>query len=598
MYLHCAPPYRRDIPNPALGYLKGFLQSKGVPVQNVYWNLILDEEMQALQNFLGNYRLIPTLYRTYLGPLYTIKKLCGVSSHTTLDALFSLCTTAQEREKITESVISKIDKTLHTMTDPIHGFTVKTHQWLLMHYIIQRLKKLNPETTIIVGGIINEEQGRTYMDVFDYIDYVVWGEGETPLYHLVTAQDVHHVPNILYRDRTTVKSTYSYIPSDVDSHPFADHSDYFAAVQHMEDPPHVLLPIWGSRSCPWNKCKFCVVNEEYTFRVRSPQNIVKEIEFQSEKHHVDTFAFMDSDIASNMQRFKQLLTCIVESAEKRGRPYHIYAETSPLFITDETALLMQKASFDLVQIGFEAVTDPLLKKMQKRHGMVHNIQALKLGAKYNLDVKGNVMGGIPPETREDVQESLRNIIFLRFFLKRTPVMYRPFSLYKGSAFYDEMSESELKEWNKDILWEEIVGTGLIPEENRFDFFSFYPTELCHYMLWDTFKRLLALYNRIESSYSWEEYSNCSVLTEKGVKNHIHVLDRDKTDVLIYCDTVKSFEQVYTQFSFILEDDLYRKIHLLKEEGLLYTDGTAIISLLEAAERKIHSEPFIRDDYQC
>ncbi|MGD2247157.1 MAG: radical SAM protein [Candidatus Methanofastidiosia archaeon] len=598
MFLHCAPPYRRDIPNPALGYLKGFLEAQGVHVHNVYWNLILDEEMQALENPVGNYHLIPSMYRTYVGPLYFIKKFCS-APHTTLDALFSLYTTKKEREKIVESVISKIDKTLNPMTDPIHGFTVKTHQWLMMHYIIQQLKNLNPETTIIVGGITNEKQGRTYMKIFDYIDYVVWGEGEYPLYQLVTDQDtLDNIPNILYRDKTSIKSTHSYIPSNLDMHPFADHTDYFATVQHMDTPPQVLLPIWGSRSCPWNKCKFCVVNEEYTYRTRSPQNIVKEMEYQTAKHCIDTFAFMDSDIAGNKKRFKQLLTCIVESAEKRGTPYHIYAEMSPLFITKETAPLMQKASFDLIQIGFEAVTDPLLKKMHKRHGMVHNIQALKLGAKYNLDVKGNVMGGIPPETRHDVQESVQNIVFLRFFLTQTPVMHRLFSLYKGSAFYDEMLKSELEEWNTDVLWEEIESTGIIPAHNRFDFFSFHSHQIRHYLLWDTFKRLLTLYNRIECSYTWEEYSNCSVYKEKGIKNYMCILDSNETNILIYCDTVKSFEQVYTEFPHISENDLYRKINRLKEEGLLYINDHKVISILDASKRKIHQKPFTYDNYTC
>ena len=41
MILHCTPPYEQYTPNPALGYLKGFLQSQGVEVTNIYWNVIL-----------------------------------------------------------------------------------------------------------------------------------------------------------------------------------------------------------------------------------------------------------------------------------------------------------------------------------------------------------------------------------------------------------------------------------------------------------------------------------------------------------------------------------------------------------------------------
>jgi hypothetical protein len=41
MILHCTPPYTLDIPNPAIGYLKGFLKALGIPVKNIYWNAVL-----------------------------------------------------------------------------------------------------------------------------------------------------------------------------------------------------------------------------------------------------------------------------------------------------------------------------------------------------------------------------------------------------------------------------------------------------------------------------------------------------------------------------------------------------------------------------
>ena len=45
--LHCAPPYRFDVPNAALGYLKGFLEARNIHVKNVYWNVILTPEIEG-----------------------------------------------------------------------------------------------------------------------------------------------------------------------------------------------------------------------------------------------------------------------------------------------------------------------------------------------------------------------------------------------------------------------------------------------------------------------------------------------------------------------------------------------------------------------
>jgi radical SAM superfamily enzyme YgiQ (UPF0313 family) len=512
-----------------------------------------------------------------------------------LDTVVSSFFTEEETTALITSIKDKIDQyitknNLHNASRA--GFTMKTHQSIMSAYVISRLKSMNPDIDIVIGGITNEYQAHLFMRVFPLVDYAIWGEGEYPLWYLVEAlkegTPVHDVPNVVYReDGTTVTGTSAHFDYPLDSYPFADHTDFFEMIEPIPET-HVLIPVWGSRSCPWNKCKFCVVNEEYCYRTRSPENIVKEIEYQSEKHKRGTFVFVDSDVAGNRKRFKTLLTLLKESSQNRGEPYHLCVELSPVFIDAETMNMMERVSVDLIQIGFEAVTDPLLKKMQKRHEFAYNIQTLKVRSQHNIDIKGNIITGIPTETREDVLESCYNLRFLRFYFQGYPALPNAFALYKGSAFYEEMSEAERTSWSEEPLWEEIGVTAVIPEPDRFEFFGFLTKNSRHYLLWDSFERLLRIYTQKNSSYEWKEYGDRSIFEEHGIRTFKCVLDRTQTDLLIFCDSVKTLAEVKTAFPHIPENTLVKQLFQLKDAGLLYCDKdcSVMISVVEADKRTV------------
>ncbi|MGD2249022.1 MAG: radical SAM protein [Candidatus Methanofastidiosia archaeon] len=586
MILHCMSPYAQHIPNPALGYLKGFLKAHAIEIKNVYWNLVLSREINNFNNLLKS---LPQANELSVGAIttYTWKQLMGITIETPLDALFSSLFTKDEIDELINGIKDKIDwyikqEKLHESN--LAGFTMKTYQWLMNWYVMTRLKKMNPHIHIVAGGIANKEQGQAFMRMIPSIDFAIWGEGEYPLLHLVNSLgSVQDVPQLLYRKNTTICSTTHTVASPpLDEYPFADHTDYF----DISPAGEVFIPVWGSRSCPWNKCKFCKLNEEYQYRTRSPENIVKEIEYQSQTHGVNNFIFVDTELPGNRTRFKKLLTLLVEASADRKEPYHFFAEVSPVFITDETAHLMEVASFTTIQMGFEAVTDSLLKKMEKRHRFVHNIQALKYGDQHNLHLDGlNIIRGIPTETKHDILESCKNLKFLRFLLNRYTLRLGSLELYKGSPFYEEMSEKEREPWRYHRFWEEISSTDTISKEDRFEFFGFYREKPHH--VWDTFETVLSLYQQQNRSYTWIEYEDGSFIEEKGLDIYKYVLDRDETDLLLFCDSIRKFSEVLQRFSHIKEGALRELLINLKEYGLIYCDEDMreIISVVAACERK-------------
>jgi radical SAM superfamily enzyme YgiQ (UPF0313 family) len=492
--------------------------------------------------------------------------------------------------KVAQSVKNKIDWYItENNLDKTHiaAFIMKPHQWFLNTYVMSRLKEMNPDMTAIIYGIMNKDEGRAFMKAFSQIDFAVWGEDER-LYDVVKAvdegTDMRHVPNLVYRNGSTLSFTSPLREPhpDLDGYPFADYTDFFDALKEfMPHSGQVTIPVWGSRSCPWNKCKFCILNKRYPYRTRSPHNIVEEIQYQSQKHHINSFIFVDSDFAGNKKRLKTLLECITVLIEQR--PYQFIGTLSPLFIDRETVQNLKRASFSFILVGFEAATDTLLKKMEKRHRFVHNIQMLKSAQQYGLNVGAlNILKGIPTETREDIRESCKNLRFLRFFLNRYRLFSTPFLLQKGSIFYDEMTEKGRALWNYDKTWGEIAPSTRIPESDRFYFFSFYQEKSLN-QLWDEFDRVLTLYTLRNPTYTWVANENGSLLEEKGPKILKYTLDRDETDILIFCDSIRHISEVKKKFSHIDGDTLYRIMGALNEAGFLYYDNHmhTIISVVEA-----------------
>ena len=147
-----------------------------------------------------------------------------------------------------------------------------------------------------------------------------------------------------------------------------------------------------------------------------------------------------------------------------------------------------------------------------------------------------------------------------------------------------MPEEERKLWRYHRFWEEIAPLNVIPEEDRFEFFGFFKNKPD--FVWDDFESVRRALEEQNRSYTWIEYEDGSFVEEKGPGIYKYVLDRDETDILVFCDLIKSFSEVKKQFSHINEDNLRELLSNLKDFGLIYYDKNmlTIISVLEACRR--------------
>ncbi|MBU7035961.1 MAG: radical SAM protein, partial [Theionarchaea archaeon] len=396
------------------------------------------------------------------------------------------------------------------------------------------------------------------------------------------------VPRLIYRKRGDLCIT-DITTERVREYPFADHTDYFRQLRQFDLDISPQIPMFTTRSCRWDKCKFCNENKGISYFERSIDETIKEIEYQTKTHGVDRIVFLDADIGRKTERdFKNLLEGLLHSVDTRGAPYDMVADISPQRLTRETVQMMSKIRMG-VQIGFEALTDSLLRKMNKRHSFLENIQALKVAYEYGLKMYGlNVLRNLPGETEHEVMESMEQIKGLRFFLREYPLHLSELTLYKRAPYFKEISPEEREtRWVVNFLYDEMCQQGLLNEEGRWDFFGFRARDLIHHNLWDQVATLLERVQSETISYTWQEHGDGSVLIENNqvTGDKKYVLTRTETDVLKFCDSVVSLEQVEERFP---DDDISDILSQLRKEAFLYLDErNRVISILSA--RKIVPE---------
>ncbi len=425
----------------------------------------------------------------------------------------------------------------------LFGLTSKFFQWIPGTLLAREVKKKNPHLPVIIGGFGNKESAHAAMVTCPGFDFAVWGEGEYPLLELVHrlqsgTQDYNGVPRLIYRSEgsLTVSNSASGGYIDLDRPPYPDYNDYFSAVEGKVQPEDVTIPIEGIRGCSWNRCHFCVLNAGYKYREKSPENIVKEMEYYADTFGVHRFFFTDNNVTGlKLERFTQLLDLLIRASEKRERKFNLVGDLIPAGFNEFLMEKLVKAGFVDVQFGYEALTDSLLKKMNKSSCFSDNIFLLKFAQKYGIVIRdANLIRGIPGETEADLVESKENLHFLRFFLgeNRFAHEFWQLAVYKGAKYYDMLTPAEREQCTQNFT-AYYLPRAFIKDESRFTLF-YYTRPLTHPLLWEQVETIEKYYRENNSTYTINRDGDALLFEEfhngEPVGRH-HFTDPRRVDVL-------------------------------------------------------------------
>ena len=604
--LNCLPPADIHTPSISLSILKKFMEENGVETKVKYWNFIIspmleysdseDTEVRLLpflsilndrnNNKKGNKRILSFLqklqpkYKTYGSDYYSefLKKAKS-------DILVTI-----------ENELKNID-----FSDiQVFGISAKYNQWIPGIILAELVKKVAPHIHILVGGFGNANVAQEAMQICPFFDMATWGEGEYPLLELSKElgndlPDFSTVPRFMYRHQGELKMSLTKKSEYLDfrNYIFPDYTDFIENYPYPDELDQVSIPINTIRSCNWSKCKFCDFNEGYKLRMRTPECIVKEIENICSKYGLYTFSFVDSDTFGNEKHFNKLLDLIIELKLKTEEDYIFWSEiipnphfTAPMFER------MVIAGFKNIFIGYDGLSDTMLKKMNKGNSFSDNLFFVKHSIKNGIDPYVNIIKHIPLETEEDVQECIANLHYTRFFYNDAVVSfthnYVNLVLSSMSKYHRQLPDEERKTYDYDVM------TYLLPDyfpddENRFHLFRYEKNIPVNDKEWEKLVEIEKYYKDNKFSYKVQENNGHLYFTEYcndeeienivfGEPEYIAVLKATQNQVLTFD---KLFGELSSTILNLSKERLMEVITNLKKSHIIYcnSDFSNVISII-------------------
>jgi len=494
--------------------------------------------------------------------------------------------------KRTDLFYSWIMRNVNWKDFDIIGFTLNYGQFLPSLAVAKEVKKLYPDKQIILGGSrITGDLGVRVLESFEYIDFIVSGEGEESLYLLATGENYENIPGLIYREDKKVKSNLTPHYIDLNSLPIPCFDSYFDELittpQEVQQYFHVygLLPIEISRGCWWNKCSFCNLNLQHKkYREKTVEKIVEEINFLSERYKILNFQFISNTLL--LKNYKNLL----EQIKNLGKDFSFCAETRAGRLKSDDYTLLKEAGFTVIQTGVESFSQSYLKKMNKGVRVIENIAALKFCKENHIKNNYNLIINYPNEETKDFEETAYNMQFFRQYIDMP-------NISNLQVVYDSPIQKNYENYNIAELKPNPVDEIAFPQEYLEKEFIF---------IFDfKKKKTLAENNWKHLIESWraerEKFIQDAVKTQRDIDEHVfyfidggsflkiydkrnyqnvmvYLLDDVERDIFLSCIDVASFEEIQKQCKNIKQNQIETILKSFVQVGIVFNEDGFYLSL--------------------
>ncbi|MBU1727513.1 MAG: B12-binding domain-containing radical SAM protein [Candidatus Omnitrophica bacterium] len=309
-------------------------------------------------------------------------------------------------------------------------------------FIARLVRQIYPKVHITMGGP-HPTGLPEYTLKSDLVDSVVIGEGEKTLVELAQAvnkkQALSGIKGLAFKERgRVVFNGYREHIKEVDNilypaYHLIDLDKYF----EFPDPHGMatrhprFMSIFTSRGCPFS-CTYCHNTFGKSFRARSPENVLGEIELLYHKFGIREFHIEDDAFNVDLDRAEKILDMIIERKLKISMqfPNGIRADR----LNDRFVRKLKKAGTFMVAIGVESASKDILKQIRKNLDLNKILPAIKILAKNNILVWGYFMIGFLNEKRSQIQETID-------FASKTKLHFASFSIvvpYPGTEIFEEV----------------------------------------------------------------------------------------------------------------------------------------------------------------
>jgi anaerobic magnesium-protoporphyrin IX monomethyl ester cyclase len=300
-------------------------------------------------------------------------------------------------------------------------------------------KEVFPNCLTIMGGSHVTFWDENALKECPELDVVVRKEGENTLLEIVqrleAGKSFHDVIGTTCRkDGKIVKNPDRPYIKDLDSLPFPAHNLW--PLETLRKYGNIVYPIMASRGCVfW--CDFCTAVRMFgrNYRMRSPKNVVDEIEFLHETYGASQFTFYDDAFTVDQNRTAEICHEIM----KRKLKIKWDCETRVDMVTKDLLLKMREAGCIAIWFGVDSGSQRVIDAMGKGFSLIQTMNAFQWAKDAGLMTVAGVILGFPGETKESAMETIK----LVEKINPDDVGYYIATPYPGTPMYELVKEKGL-----------------------------------------------------------------------------------------------------------------------------------------------------------
>ncbi len=355
----------------------------------------------------------------------------------------------------TKEIVNSIPKDV----DIIGISCMFSSDWIYDRFLIKTIASAFKNSKLIAGGESITGMYKQILRQCPELNVCFLGESEDSIMEYVNAikknEPIEHIEGIAFQENgKIIKTPIKKRIREPDKLPFPAW-EFFPLKNYpkpieKENYNYITIPLLATRGCPY-RCTFCTSPNMWgtKYIMRSPENVISEIEYIIEKFGIKCFDFFDLTAIINKRWILSFINLIKE--KNIDIKWRFPAGTRSEAITAEVASELIENGCDVLIYAPETGSKRMLKIIKKRVQIKNMLQSMKSSKQKGLRVMINMIIGLPNEKHIDIFASCWFLIKCAK-IGVNDVGLAKFRPYPGSELFNELEKENQINLSNDLYF--------------------------------------------------------------------------------------------------------------------------------------------------